>query len=304
MRTTLRGNASRKEKPSFFSTSKPQKGKPAKGSGASFASRFPESDSDSDTGFQSRRLQRPQRSMSDNDMRPVRGIPRRKDAHDGDSTELEDSSDGERRPTSSSKTKTSARQSQPTTVRDPALAAVAKSRGMTEEELEQLLNGGSTRKPSLLNRLSMRKSKPVVQRGKLQPHNALTNGAIPEHSQVQAQPAQATPASPSRLSKKPLQKPLAGNTWPLGADHAEPVDSGIGSASSASATQQVPASQPSNGAAVNGTKAAPQHNLGDSNGLQPAVDEESSNRALDVVIEGSGRKKRFQRLRKAFNIRG
>ncbi|KAL4872471.1 hypothetical protein BDV12DRAFT_144030 [Aspergillus spectabilis] len=300
MRTTLRGNASRKEKPSFFSTSKPQKGKPAKDPGASFASRFPDSDSDSDTGFQSRRLQRPQRSMSDNDMRPVRGIPRRKGAHDGDSTELEDSSDGERLPASSSKTKTSARQPQPTTVRDPALAAVAISRGMTEEELEQLLNGGSTRKPSLLNRLSMRKSKPVVQRGKLQPHKALTNGAIPEHSQVQA-----TPASPSRLSKKSPQKPSAGSTWPLGADNAEPVDSGIGSTSSASATtQQVPVPQPSNGAAVTGTKAAPHHVFGDSNGLQPAVDDESSNRASDVVIEGSGRKKRFQRLRKVFNIRG
>ncbi|KAL5334352.1 hypothetical protein BJX70DRAFT_19484 [Aspergillus crustosus] len=304
MRTTLRSNASRKEKPSFFSTSKSQKARPAKGSGASFASRFPDSDSDSDTGVQTRRLHRPQRSMSDNDMRPVRGIPRRKGADDGDSTELDDSSDGERRPASASKH--SPRQHQTTTVRDPALAAVAKSRGMTEQELEQLLNGGSARKPSLLNRLSMRKSKPVVQRGKLQPQNAVTNGAIPENSQVQPRSPQNAPVSPSRLLQK-SPKPSAGNTWPLGADHIEPVDSGIGSTSSASATQRAQEPQPPNGTAANGNKAAPQHTLGDPNGLQPAVDEDPSaggNRASDVAIEGSGRKKRFQRLRKAFNIRG
>ncbi|KAL4877504.1 hypothetical protein BJY04DRAFT_198129 [Aspergillus karnatakaensis] len=295
MRTTLRGNNSRKEKASFFSTSKSQKGRPAKNSGGSFASRFPDSDSDSDTGAPTRRLHRPQRSMSDNDMRPVRGIPRRKGAHDGDSTELEDSSDGERHPKSASKP--SARQPQPTTVRDPALAAVAKSRGMTEEELEQLLNGGSARKPSLLNRLSMRKSKPVVQRGKLQSPSALANGTISEHPQVPAQLPEATPASPSRLLKKSAQKPAAGNSWPLAGDHAEPVDSGIGSTSSASATQQASA-VPSNGVTVNGNKVG---------GSQPAQDEEPSaegHRASDVVIEGSGRKKRFQRLRKAFNIRG
>ncbi|KAL2820515.1 hypothetical protein BDW59DRAFT_150857 [Aspergillus cavernicola] len=299
MRTTLRANAPRKEKPSFFSSSKPQKGKPVRAPGTSFASRFPDSDSDSDGGIQNHRLQRPMRNMSDNDMRPVRGIPRRKGAYDGDSTELEDSSDGEGRPTSGPKV--SVRQPQPTTVRDPALAAVAKSRGMTEGELEQLLSRGSSRKPTLFNRLSLKKPKPLVQRGKLQPHEPSTNGTIPEHSQVPNQTLQAdkTPVttSPSRLLKKSPHKSSAGDTWPLGSENADPVDSGIGSASSPSTVQQPAPPQTSDRVAVNGNKA-------DS---QPPLDQEpfaGGNRASGVVIESSGRKKRFQRLRNAFKIRG
>ncbi|KAL4788665.1 hypothetical protein BJX76DRAFT_2696 [Aspergillus varians] len=316
MRTTLRGNTPRKEKPSFFTTGKPQKGKPAKSPGTSFASRFPDSDSDSDGGVQSRKLQRPGhrpvRSMIDNEMRPVRGIPRQTGAYDGDSTELEDSSDGERRPAS-------VRQPQPTTVRDPALAAVAKSRGMTEEELEQMLNRGSTgsnRKSNLLNRLTMRKSKPLVQRGgKLQPSESLPNVMTSEHSQVQGQTPQVTNGTPksvggsSRLMKKSLQKSSPGDTWPLGSERADPVDSGIGSVSSPSTTQQSARPQTPNGVAVNGNKAASlQSTVAGSTGPQPSQDQvpdaAGGNRASDVVIEGSGRKKRFSRLKKAFGIRG
>lgn len=311
MRTTLRGNASRKEKPSFFSTGKAQKGKATKNSGAAFASRFPDSDSDSDGGIQNRRLKRPGhrpvRSMSDNDMRPVRGIPRRKGAHDGDSTELEDSSDGERRPASAGKT--SARRPQPTTARDPALAAVAKSRGMTEEELEQMLNRGSSRKPNLLNRLSLRKSKPLTQRGKSQPSGLLPNGSIPEHSPMEAQSPQVTNGthksvgSPSRLLKKSQQKSPSGDTttWPLGSENGGPVDSGIGSMSAPSTSQQPSQPQAPDGGAVNGSKAV-STDLHPSQGQEPPAT--GTNRASDVVIEGSGRKKRFSRLKKAFGIKG
>ncbi|KAL4925770.1 uncharacterized protein BDV17DRAFT_271332 [Aspergillus undulatus] len=308
MRTTLRGN-SKKEKPSFFSTGKSQKvqkGRPARGPGTSFASRFPDSDSDSDDGVQNRRLQRPMhrptRSMSDNDMRPVRGIPRRMGAYDGDSTELEDSSDGERRPSSAPRTsanRTSTRQTQPTTVRDPALAAVAKSRGMTEDELEQLLKGGSgsSRKPNILNRLSMKKSKPVVQRGKLQ-SELLSNGTIPEHSDAQGQDTPVTNGNsksvgnPSRLLKKSLHKKSpSGDTWPLGSERTDLVDSGIGSTSSPSASTQPARTQTPDGGAVNGNKADSQLETSD------------SHRAADVGFEGGGRKKRFSRLKKAFGIR-
>ncbi|KAL4904519.1 hypothetical protein BDW74DRAFT_25849 [Aspergillus multicolor] len=325
MRTTLRNNASRKEKPSFFSTGKTQKGKLAKSASTPFSSRFPDSDSDSDDGVQNRRLQRSGhrsvRSMSDNDMRPVRGIPRRKDAYDGDSTELEDSSDGERRPSSaprgSSTAKALARQPQSSTVRDPALAAVAKSRGMTENELEEMLNRGSagSRKPSLFNRLSMRKSKPVTQRGKLQLSDALSNGTIPEHPQAQDNPPEAAPnspkalASPSKLTKKSLHKSSPGDTWPLSSEQVDPVDSGIGSVSSPSTTQPSVRPQTPNGGAVNGKNpVSSEQNFGVTTECAPANGQNQDqsaakeNRASDVVIEGSGRKKRFQRLKKAFGI--
>ncbi|KAL4799648.1 hypothetical protein BDV19DRAFT_354487 [Aspergillus venezuelensis] len=317
MRTTLRGN-SKKEKPSFFSTGKSQKaaqkGRPAREANGAFASRFPDSDSDydSDNGVQGRRLQRPMhrptRSMSDNDMRPVRGIPRRKDAYDGDSTELEDSSDGERRPSSAPRTTLRQSQPKPPTVRDPALAAVAKSRGMTEDELEELLRGpsGSSRKPNILNRLSLKKSKPAPQRGKLQPSDLLSNGAIPEHSEPPQSPPQVangntkSVGSPSRLLKKSLHKksPSGDSAWPLGSERSDAVDSGIGSTSSPSASTQPARPSTPNGNAVNGNKAAPVQP--DS---QPSQDEPSSgHRAADVGFEGGGRKKRFSRLKKAFGI--
>ncbi|KAL4736357.1 hypothetical protein BDV11DRAFT_194054 [Aspergillus similis] len=320
LRTTLRNNASRKEKSSFFSGGKAQKGKLAKNSKTPFASRFPDSDSDSDDGIQNRRLprlgHRSARSVSDYDMRPVRGIPRRQDAYDGDSTELEDSSDGERRPASAPRglaAEAPALQPQSPTVRDPALAAVAKSRGMTEEELEELLNRGSPRKPNILNRLSMKRSKPVPKGGKLQLSHGLSNGISPEHAQAHDQDAEAENDSPkvvansSKLTKKSFQKAPRPDSWPLSFEQAEPVDSGIGSVSSPASTQQSAQPQTSNGGAVNGNRPfSQQQTFGIIPECTPSqVQDQSvskSNRASDVVIEGSGRKKRFQRLKKAFGI--
>jgi hypothetical protein len=315
MRTTLRGSGPRKDKPSLFSSGKSQKGKGMRGSGTPFRSRFEDSDSDSDGGVQNRLIRhRPTRSMSDNDMRPVRGIPRRKGAHDGDSTELEDSSEGESRPSSAPRTPARrAQRAEPAHEEKVALAALARSRGMTEQELDELLNRGSTgssRKPTLLNRLSMRKSKSPVQRGKLQPPGLAANGAISEHPQSPVQGFErndsykatitANPASPSGLLKKSPRK-AAGDVWPLGSAQGEPIDSGIGSTPTPSTIQHVQRPAASDGASVNGNKA-------NSNNLQFAPNEDQSavngHRASDVVIEGSGRKKRFQRLRNAFKMRG
>ncbi|KAJ0416269.1 hypothetical protein BJY00DRAFT_235835 [Aspergillus carlsbadensis] len=315
MRTTLRGSGPRKDKPSLFSTGKSQKGKSMRGSGTPFRSRFGDSDSDSDGGTQNRLIRhRPTRSMSDNDMRPVRGIPRRKGAHDGDSTELEDSSEGEGRPSSAPRTPARrAQRAEPAHDEKVALAALARSRGMTERELDELLNRGptgSSRKPTLLDRLSMRKSKSPVQRGKLQPPGLAANGAISEHPQAPVQGFEgndsykatitANPASPSRLLKKSPRKPT-GDAWPLGSEQGDPIDSGIGSTPSPSTIQQPQRPATSDVVSVNGNKV-------DSNNLQSALDEDQSaangHRASDVVIEGSGRKKRFQRLRNAFKMRG
>ncbi|KAL4821151.1 hypothetical protein BDW67DRAFT_152206 [Aspergillus spinulosporus] len=320
LRTTLRNNASRKEKPSFFSAGKAQKGKLAKSSNTPFASRFPDSDSDSDDGIQNRRLprlgHRSARSMSDHDLRPVRGIPRRQDAYDGDSTELEDSSDGERRPDSAPRglaAETPTPQPQSSTVRDPALAAVAKSRGMTEEELEELLNRGLPRKPNILNRLSMKRSKSVPRRGKLHQSQGFSNGILPEYTQTQGQDAEADNDSPkvvsnsSKLTKKSFHKAAHSDSWPLSSVQTDPVDSGIGSVSSPSSTQQSAQAQTPNGGAVNGDRpSSQQQTFSTTTECAPsqAHDQsvQKSNRASDVVIEGSGRKKRFQRLKKAFGI--
>ncbi|KAL3493222.1 hypothetical protein BJX62DRAFT_88107 [Aspergillus germanicus] len=315
MRTTLRGSGPRKDKPSLFSTGKSPKGKSARGSGTPFRSRFEDSDSDSDGGVQNRLIRhRPTRSMSDNDMRPVRGIPRRKGAHDGDSTELEDSSEGEGRPSSAPRTPSRrAQRAEPTHDEKVALAALARSRGMTEQELDELLNRGSTgssRKPTLLNRLSLRKSKSPVQRGKLQPPGLAANGTISEHPQPPVQGFEgndsykatitANPASPSRLLKKSPRKP-ASDAWPLGSEQGDPIDSGIGSTPSPSTTQQPQRPATSDGVSVNGNKANSNNPQSGPNDDQSAV---NGHRASDVVIEGSGRKKRFQRLRNAFKMRG
>ncbi|KAL3468620.1 hypothetical protein BJX64DRAFT_10054 [Aspergillus heterothallicus] len=294
MRTTLRTNGQRKEKSSLFSTGKQQKAKGSRSSSTPFKSRF--EDSDSDTG----------------DMRPVRGIPRH-GAHDGDSTSLDDSSEGEGRPTSAPRTSVLRTQrAAPASVDRETLAVVARSRGMTVEEMEDLLSGGSTtssRKPNLLNRLSMRKSKP--QRGKLQPPSLSANGTLSEHPQQQAPgfggngsyqaTVTASPASPSRLLKKSQRKASSTDAWPLASEQGDPVDSGIGSTPSPSTIQQPQRPATSDGAAMNGSKV--EHNdspsaLGKD---QSAVN--GGHRASDVVIEGSGRKKRFQRLRNALKIR-
>jgi hypothetical protein len=184
---------------------------------------------------------------------------------------------------------------------------------MTEQELDELLNRGSTgssRKPTLLNRLSLRKSKSPVQRGKLQPPGLAANGTISEHPQPPVQGFEgndsykatitASPASPSRLLKKSPRKP-AGDAWPLGSEQGDPIDSGIGSTPSPSTTQQPQRPATSDGVSVNGNKVNSNNPQSGPNDDQSAV---NGHRASDVVIEGSGRKKRFQRLRNAFKMRG
>ncbi|KKK16899.1 hypothetical protein P175DRAFT_0426222 [Aspergillus ochraceoroseus IBT 24754] len=314
MRSTLRGSVHRRDKSSFFSTGKSPKGKFAKDTRIPFTSRFPDSESDSDGGgFQARRLHRRKNTMSDDDMRPVRGIPRRRGAHDGDSTELEDSSDGERH--ISARPRADARQPNRTgTVRDPALAAVAKSRGMTEEELEDLLKRGSPRKPGLLHRFSMKKSKPPGERGKLQ-FDESQSGTIPEQHAVMdgtygtSVRKASMPADSHRLLKKTSQKSSGGDTWPLRSDRG---NAATGASTAAPASHQPPRPQTSDGVAINGNDKAgaappafehpgtPQSPL--SADQSPAND--SGNYASEVTIEASGRKKRFQRFRKAFNLRG
>ncbi|PYI01326.1 hypothetical protein BO78DRAFT_379189 [Aspergillus sclerotiicarbonarius CBS 121057] len=329
MRTTLRGNSSKREKPSFFSNSKPPKSKLTKAPGGMFASRFPDSDSD-DEGYEAWRSRHRYEDSSDEDtrgpntMRPVRGIPRRQGARDGDSTELEDSSDEEHRaplramPQSSGKLNPS---------RDPALAAVAKNRGMTEDELDEFLRQPNRgRKPGLFHRFSLRKSRSPVNRvqAKASLDGSVRNGALPERARLDQEPGRGDPPlpgpqsnivttitatnpppPPSKLLRRPSQRSSRGDSWPLRSDRKE-----------TRADSPAPASGPSERlatveeASLNGSTVVPpapepvaKENENPSARVSGVKFEGRRANVTDVAISSSGRKKRFPRLRKAFGLR-
>ncbi|PYH69964.1 uncharacterized protein BO88DRAFT_404304 [Aspergillus vadensis CBS 113365] len=245
MRTTLRANAPKREKPSFFSNNKAQKSKLTKVPGGGFASRFPDSDSD-DEGYEAWRSRHRYEDSSDdeqrspNAMRPVRGIPRRQGTHDGDSTELEDSSDEDHRAPPLANPQSPAK---PSTSRDPALAAVAKNRGMTEEELDEFLRQPNRgRKTGLLKRFSMRKSKSPLNRGLVKPglDSPVRNGGPAERPRVDQEQARGEspfpgaesnivttitatnpPPPPSKLLRRPSQRSSRSDNWPLRSDRKE-----------------------------------------------------------------------------------
>lgn len=154
MRKTLRNQGPGYERHAFFSKNKKSQGpRPRFGKGSAKAkkgSRFADSDDEGDEArpqvFRSRFADSSDEDeLGSNNLRPVRGIPRRQDADDGDSTELEDSSEEDRRPAPRFVV------APPVTVtahtsrgRDAqanmsGLAAVARQRGMTQRELEEFL---------------------------------------------------------------------------------------------------------------------------------------------------------------------
>lgn len=297
LRATLRGQTPRREKRSLFSKGKLPKTRNTTPSGVLFTSRF--ADSDSDTGEHAyprlaRRLSRrsdDHEARGTDELRPVRGIPRRFD--DGESTELEDSSDNESRAARPQKPRAVANETaDPRASRQPALAAVAKSRGMTESQLEEFLRQPvSGRKPSLLHRFSIRKSKSPA-RGLLQSSGDAPS--IPESAPVGGVTTTITAndgvTSPTpRLLKKPSSKSTAdeggGHGWPL---RAPPVD-GEGSPDTNGRPQTADGT-------VGTAPPAPGLGLGLGPGPGPAA-----NHALDVGFS-RGRKRRFPRLRRAFGL--
>ncbi|PYH48933.1 uncharacterized protein BP01DRAFT_379331 [Aspergillus saccharolyticus JOP 1030-1] len=324
MRTTLRMNGNKREKGTFFSNKSP-KGKVTKVPGSRFTSRFP--DSDDDEGFDNWRSRYRYEDSSDDDERgpaplpPVRGIPRRQGAHDGDSTELEDSSDEERHPVASRPRASmpSPRKSGPT--RDPALAAVARNRGMTDEEMDEFLQPNRGRKSSLLHRFSIRKSKSPVNR-KSYTNGPPRNGSLLERSRADGEQdpplpgAQSNvvttitatnppPPSSAKLVRRASQRSSRSDGWPLRTERTEPG---------------VPPTLTSDGAderlapvdedARNGRGTTPASGSATKQNQHPSTtisgsknDPATRNTAADIVIASSGRKKRFPRLRKAFGLR-
>lgn len=308
LRTTLRGNEARREKPSFFSTGKMQKPKVTKPPSSLFSSRYP--DSDEDHGgkavrpWQSRYENSSDDEPETNNLRPVRGIPRRAGKDDGDSTELEDSSDGERhRPAVSANAR---KPSEPASPKNPALAAVAKSRGMTEKEAEDFLRRPNIeRRPSLFHRLSIRKPKPSADRGSSTKLGKLDSDQVREEpildpnqgstvTTITASPD--TPSSP-RLLKRGAYRSSGGESWPLRGPPREMINGNH--------TSERP--QTADGAGQNGSTAVNDH-------ATPASKENDNLQGIPSGLKGDGhqaaagshstpRKKRFPKIRKAFGLR-
>ncbi|GLA22720.1 hypothetical protein AnigIFM63326_005194 [Aspergillus niger] len=328
MRTTLRGNGPKREKPSLFSNNKAPKSKLTKAPGGGFASRFPDSDSD-DEGYEAWRSRHRYEDSSDdeqrspNAMRPVRGIPRRQGTHDGDSTELEDSSDEEHRAPPLANPQSPAKSS---TSRDPALAVVAKNRGMTEDELDEFLRQPNRgRKPGLFKRFSMRKSKSPLDRGlvKSAVDSPARNGGPPErprpdHEQTRGESpfpgsesnivttitATNPPPPPSKLLRRPSQRSSRSDNWPLRSDRKETRTGSPLPASSPPERLATVDETPQNGSTVVApTQGSVKENVDPSTGTTGDKSEGRPTNVADVPISSSGRKKRFPRLRKAFGLR-
>lgn len=353
MRKTLRSPSSGGEqKFSFFSTNnKSPRATVTKKPPKSKTSRFVASDDeDSDARpqlFRSRFANSSDEDEPNNTLRPVRGIPRRTNERDGDSTELEDSSEEDRR--QAQRRSMAATQSEPTPPGSrgqnapgsmSGLAAVARQRGMTQRELEEFLMmppGG--RKPGLWKRLGLKKSKnpdhrirkadvespsrrdTPLERSRLEREQLRQEPVVNEShghttttvSSNHDQPA-SSPASSPRLLKKGTKRP--GIPWPLRSNASEQTSN-----SAPSSPQQFSPPAPStqngghnrtvilNDVPASSTKepasplvSSPGADTNDGSSVA-AAEEDHGPVARDVVISGSGRKRRFPLLRKALRLK-
>ncbi|KAJ5100466.1 hypothetical protein N7456_006518 [Penicillium angulare] len=305
-------------------------------------------------------------------MRPVRGIPRRQGAHDGDSTDLDDSSEEERRQQSQyvpavpvaprvvSTPPASRDQNAPPNM--SGMAAVARQRGMSQRELEEfIMQPPKGRKSGLLSRLGLKKSKPVdnrirkadvespsrrdtpLERTRLEReqlrNEEYSSGPPPPAPGIvttvtATQPEQ--PASPQKLLKKNSKRYTTGGApWPLRPtaariNSADPplrqLSTSIPEQSASAPNSPLRSRMPPlestgrNGSVtINGgggpetsaikapespqmPRAGPDLNDDAASDITRST-EDNGPVARDVVIAGSGRKKRFPMLRKAFGLR-
>jgi hypothetical protein len=293
-----------------------------------------------------------------NAMRPVRGIPRRQGIHDGDSTDLDDSSEEERQQAAA----VSARQSNlvPPGSRDKnspnmsGFAAVAKQRGMTQRELEEfIMQPPRGRKPGLLTRLGLKKSKnpdhrirkadiespsrrdTPLERSRLEREQlrgeSFANGVNEDRvvTTVSADPPE--PTSPRKLSRRLSKRNTTGGEhWPLRTaprngtpepipEHSQslpssPLQANIAGPPSANAERNgsITVNGGEGAGAILTIKEEPEppkagqagQDINDARSdITSTTAEEPGLSARDVVIAGSGRKKRFPLLRKAFGLR-
>ncbi|RHZ63927.1 uncharacterized protein CDV56_109283 [Aspergillus thermomutatus] len=262
MRTTLRSSEPKNDKTSIFSSGRSPKSKVTKTTTPRFVSRFPDSD-DEDADFRQRKLQLRYDDSSDDEegrvihtLRPVRGIPRRQGTNDGDSTELEDSSENERPATPAP----AAVSKKPNLLsHDPGLAAVARSRGMTEEELDEFLHRPAKGRVSgILGRFTLKKSRRPMEHkvsksnpedlAHMREENLLnsTRGAT-----VTTVTANHSGTSPSKLTKGGLKKAN---------DNGLPLDSGRKGSEAAAAGTAAEQHPLAAGASEDGSASIARHN--------------------------------------------
>lgn len=327
MPTTLRGTGPNKSgKTSFFSTGRSlNRKKLSRAPGALFSSpsRFEDSDGEEDEGpMQTFRSRFADSSDEDepgpNTLRPVRGIPRRHGVQDGESTELEDSSDEERRRPGSSATAPAWNLSSPGPADATGMAAVARSRGVSREELEDFLHQPS-RKSGIFSKLNLRKGrKPEPKHRKMSSEPVSENSAVHQRGgsvtttvTANNSDTQATDIKGQRRGSRLFNM---GDGWPLRNDRKSvcEADGGAGAdaITTASGAVPLPEEQPQvNGSGGNRGTPGAELNEAAGPGGQPAIGEGShfhkrqNMLARDVVIAGSVRKKRFPKLRKAFGLR-
>ncbi|RMJ22734.1 hypothetical protein PHISP_06397 [Aspergillus sp. HF37] len=309
-------------KASYFSTGKTPKRSPK--SGGLFKQRFTDSDDDDASirhqGFRSRFPD----SSDDEDpvtrsLSPVRGIPRRQGWYDGDSTELEDSSEDEGRPPRP----VMARKPVATTD-NPGLDAVARSRGITREQLDEFLHRPPRgQKPGLLRRLSIMKPKdpdgrlnksildspssrdaaledPRAKRNQAQEKPTLDGHGEPNVVTTISSNNHHPPSSP-RPNKRGIKKYTMTDNWSL---NSKPRETGSPEpVAEPRARNLSPVYEPQTSDAQKrntlGAVQAPRREA-DADLLQVP---QRSTSALDVVIAPTGRRKRFPSLRKAFGLR-
>ena len=348
MRKTLRGPPGVGERTSFFSTNKkaPPRARftkaPPKPKGAT---RFANSDDEDEPRpqvFRSRFADSSDEGEGNNNaMRPVRGIPRRKGARDGDSTDLEDSSEEERQhqapllvtPRVGARPPGSRDQNAPPNM--SGMAAVARQRGMSQRELEEfIMQPNRGRKPGLLTRLGLKKPKNTDSRiHKADVESPSRRDTPLERSRLEREQLrepfagestytttiEAEPSSPSspKVLKKNKRHTYAGDSWPLRPavqeEQPAPAPEHIQSAPTSPLQTEKPA--PPVDGARNGSITVNGDNPGKETGPSPTGPEfndassditnatDPGPTARDVVIAGSGRKRRFPMLRKAFGLR-
>jgi hypothetical protein len=210
---------------------------------------------------------------------PVRGIPKRQGRYDGESTDLDDSSDEE-------------------TKRQIRNGAIKASQQMTQEDIDRILS--QPKKKGLLSRFrsparSSGKDGKVPKSNLESPARRDTPLEIPRLDLARTREAEnsARPISP-KLQKK--QKPTFADTWPLSSEQYSPLKPAPGDIHTRPSTSD---------GMVNGSKAKddgvrPHINR---HGTSDSIDSRVTSAASEVVVGHTGKKKRFPILRKAFGLR-
>ncbi|KAE8553619.1 hypothetical protein EYB25_005001 [Talaromyces marneffei] len=269
MRTTMRGPAS--ERSSGFSSLRDKPGHLRSRSSVipiNTRSRIGDSDDEGKGGrrmFQSRFADSSDEDEPASNLTPVRGIPRRKGRYDGESTDLDDSSDEEIK-----------RQ-----IRNGATKAVTQ---MTPEELDAILSQ-PRKKGGLFSRLRSptRSSKKDGKIRKSLMESPARRDTPLERSRLELAQMRENAVSP-KLHKRQRAVSAYADTWPLSTEQASTL------AGPAKNTRPSTSDGIAHGPLLN------RHGTSDS------IDSIVTS-ASDVVIGRSGKKKRFPMLRRAFGLR-